>query len=328
MTKIIGTNSLMKHLRIKHNISIAGSTHKRKLRNYGYFHGFKGYRYIKSVNNQVNYNNFDEIIAFNNFDMELKSIFYPHIMFIETALKNYVLEEVLLASKSNSFEEIYKSHLIFYKNFGPHHKDYKQQLQKRLRLRNKIYNTISRDYGNDKKIVQHFYHKDKTLPIWAIFEIVSMGEFGTFVSCLDLDIKKSISESLNLNQSCDSDRKLTERIVFLLRDLRNSIAHNDVIFDTRFKSSNTSRTLKQCIEFDTSISNIKFDNILDYFILVVYLLKKLQVNKTELKRTVSYFEASIDSFRAKIPTSIYNQIFFTNTRNKINELRAFINSGL
>lgn len=169
----------------------------------------------------------------------------------------------------------------------------------------------------------HFYHNDKTLPIWAIFEIISMGEFGTFVSCLDLDIKKSISQELDLNQSCDSERKLTERIIFALKGLRNSIAYNDVIFDTRFKTSNISRSLKSCMELDTSINNITFQSILDYFILVIYILKKLQVNKNDLKKIITQFESSINKLRSNIPFNVYSRIFQTNTRNKLIQLKNY-----
>lgn len=324
MTKIIGTNLLMKHLRDFHNIDIKGSNHKRKLRNYGYFHGFKGYRYIKNPVNKINYNDFDEIIAFNDFDLELKSMFYPQIMFIETALKNYVLEEVLIASQSNNFEDIFKQQLTYYKSFTISSNRYKKQLQKRLRLRNQFYSTISRDYSNDKKLIQHFYHTDKILPIWAIFEVISMGDFGTFVSCLDTQIKKKISVSIDLNQSCDSDSKLTERIIFALKELRNSIAHNDVVFDTRFKTSKIAKSLSTCIELDTGINNINFQSILDYLILVIYLLKKLHITKNELKKIVTQFDTSISKFRSNIPYNFYSRIFQSDTRNKLNQLKKFI----
>jgi abortive infection bacteriophage resistance protein len=151
-----------------------------------------------------------------------------------------------------------------------------------------------------------------------------MGVFGTFVSCLDNSIKKSISESLKLNQSFDSDRKLTQGIIFLLKGLRNSIAHNDVIYDTRFQTSKPSRALKRCLEADTGISDISFNTIVDYFILVIYMLKCFDVTKTELKKIVKSFELGINSFRQKIPISIYSSIFYSDTRNKLNLLKAFV----
>lgn len=45
-------NSLMAYMRDKKNISISGSTQKKKLRNMGYFHGYKGYRYHSNPQNK------------------------------------------------------------------------------------------------------------------------------------------------------------------------------------------------------------------------------------------------------------------------------------
>ena len=44
-------NALMAHMRDEKNIEIKGSSQKRKLRNMGYFHGYKGYRYCNSPDN-------------------------------------------------------------------------------------------------------------------------------------------------------------------------------------------------------------------------------------------------------------------------------------
>lgn len=174
--------------------------------------------------------------------------------------------------------------------------------------------------------MQHFYHQDRHVPIWAIFEVINLGEFGNFVSCLEGSIKREISKSLNLNQSFDGDAKMTENIIFLIKDLRNSIAHNDVIFDTRFKSSTPKQSLIRALQNDTGITNISFDTILDYLILLIFIQKQLYISKTELTKIVNKFEALINQFRTQIPTSVYNQIFYSNTRNKLNTLKLFIKS--
>jgi len=44
--KVKTTNALMKYLRDKHKIAIGNSKDKRNLINIGYYHGYKGYRYI------------------------------------------------------------------------------------------------------------------------------------------------------------------------------------------------------------------------------------------------------------------------------------------
>ena len=83
-----------------------------------------------------------------------------------------------------------KSQLLTdYKAYPIGSNDYKKAINKRMNLRNKVYSLISRDYGK-RFIVNHYYDKDQPLPIWAIFELISLGEFGTFVGCLDQNTRK------------------------------------------------------------------------------------------------------------------------------------------
>ena len=326
MAKVKSTDSLMKYLRDKHNINIQGSSHKRKLRNIGYYHGYKGYRFILTPGQKIAFTDFNQVLAVNTFDMDLKSLFYPHIMFIETAVKNYVLEVVLKHGNTECFNDIYENLLTYYKHQTVGSDPYRKALYKKLKLRNQFYNVLTRDYSNDKQVVQHFYHKDKPVPIWAVFEVISLGEFGNFVSCANFNIKKDISKSLKLNQACDANGKLTESIIYIIKDLRNSIAHNDVIFDTRFKSSHPSFSLLRSLQLDTNISNISFKTVVDYLILVTYLLKNLKISKIEMNKIVNRFENLINQFRNQIPISIYNRIFHTDTRNKLNLLKIYIRS--
>lgn len=100
------TDGLMRHLRSK-GIQIGGSIQKRKLMNMGYYHGYKGCRYIKTASNRIPFSSFDEVIAIYEFDSQLKSLFYPYIMQIETILKNYELETVVNSAKSDDFYNIY-----------------------------------------------------------------------------------------------------------------------------------------------------------------------------------------------------------------------------
>ncbi len=73
-------DSLMRYLRDEKKIEISGSAQKRKLMNIGYYHGYKGYRYIGLPNNQVQYKTFDELFAIYMFDTHLKSLFYPQVI--------------------------------------------------------------------------------------------------------------------------------------------------------------------------------------------------------------------------------------------------------
>ncbi len=65
------TNGLMRYLRDEKGIAISGSVQKRKLMNMGYYHRYKGYRYINTPSNQVSYDTFDELLAVYDFDTQL-----------------------------------------------------------------------------------------------------------------------------------------------------------------------------------------------------------------------------------------------------------------
>lgn len=321
MTKDI--NDLMKHLNDKHQISI-NETQKRKLRNIGYFHGYKGYRFIKNEHSKIAFSNFDEILTFNEFDSKLKSIFYPHVMFLETAIKNYVLEEIIIHSSSSDIDNVIKSCLTHYKSLDVNSKGYKDELHKMLSTKNIINSTIARDYKKNKAVITHFLHSYKPIPVWAVFEIISMGELGSFVHSLDMNIKKKISKSLCFNQSLDTDGSLIEKIIYCLKDLRNAIAHNDVIFDVRFQSSGINQIIGRNIQRDGNISNVSFCFIFDYFILVIFMLKKLEVSNLETTELVNTFEKSVSDFQKKVTTNYFFLIFGSDYNNKLAELKIYI----
>lgn len=324
MSKVKSINSLMAYLRDEHKISINGSRQKRLLRNIGYYHGYKGYRYINSPSNRINYRDFNEIISVNNFDMNLKALFYIRIMFIETAIKNYTLEVVLDKGKSESFNVIFTNLLTAYKDHPNGTRKHRDALKRRLALQNIVYGTLTRDYNNDMRLIRHFLNQDRNVPIWAIFERISMGEFGHFYSCLNKDVRIAISDNIGLNKAFDPEGKLPQIITYILKDLRNSVAHNDVIFDARFRSGRVNHSLIALLEDDTDIKNINFDTLIDYLILVAYLLIKLGVGKTDINRFINEFENILESFRRKVPIKIYSQIIHTDTRKKISEMRAFL----
>ena len=72
--------------------------------------------------------------------MELKSLFYGKIMFIETAVKNYALECILEIDKSDSISDFFDKAVCGYNNMGrvatPDEK--KKAQQKKLNLQSTI----------------------------------------------------------------------------------------------------------------------------------------------------------------------------------------------
>ncbi len=316
-------NSLMKNMRDNKGIHIEGSLQKKKLRYMGYYHGYKGYRYCNFPGSLLPYSDFNELQAVYDFDMKIKAALYPQIMFLETALKNYALEKIIDEVNSDRFADIYSTALNDYKMYAVGSDKFKNAISRRLNVRNKIYSDISRDYGNSN-IVSHYYDKDCPVPIWAIFEIISLGEFGYFVSCLNFNIRSKISASIGIKSGFDTDARMVEKIVFTLKDLRNAVAHNNTVFDTRFKTGAVNSRIANYISSETGVSNITFNSIVDYVVLISFVMKLLQCTKTDILGFIRQFEDACETLRKAVPMAIYSKIVFTDTRNKLNAFKKFL----
>lgn len=222
-------------------------------------------------------NDFSQIASLHAMDMQIKTLFYPYIMTIETALKNYTLEAVLSYAKSEDFDDIYKNCLTAYRGYHPNTGDYKKSWANRLRLRQTVDGLIFRE--QDKKpFFKHFRDRGRTIPIWAIFEAMTLGEFGNFYACLDRPIKSTIVADLGMPAQFDSEALLLSTI-FSLKDLRNAIAHNAIVSDVRFKTGGISKNIGKLLKSEAGIDSINFSDITDYVILVVYLLGLLKLPK-------------------------------------------------
>ena len=202
----------MKYLRNTHHINVK-SSQTQALRNMGYYHGFKGYRFIREDTNRVNFSSLDEIIALNKYDMRLKTVLYPKVMFIENALKSYVIEALLADSKSEKKKKKNNKSLTAYRNYTPGSRAYKTEYTKRMNLKGKINAALVRDY-NKRSVVAHFFNNDITIPVWAIFETLALGEFGTLYDCACTNVKLYVSNIMKLPTNLDSDGMNTKFFIF------------------------------------------------------------------------------------------------------------------
>jgi len=330
------TNSLMRHIRDKHHISIAGSSDKNGLLKMGYFHGYKAYRFNKSISNSFNLNNFQEIQDIYQFDNDLKSLFYAPMMQLETTLKNYTISTIV-SNNATDFEAIYKTQLTQYRDIqrinrnqnqngklsAKTNKKVQKSIKQRLDLKKSFDESIALNYQKD--IVQHYLKHSQPLPIWAIFELISFGQFGTFLICLNTASRLKLEESLNiLDSSMDTNGAMVATHVFILKDLRNAIAHNHIIFDCRFKVTGFKKTVSQQLEKKLKIDDITFETIIDYFTLIIYYQSCLKEPKTNMKVLVKKFKMITLQFQNKVNQSVFDQTMGTNVFNKINDLEKFI----
>lgn len=124
------------------------------------------------------------------------------------------------------------------------------------------------------------------------------------LSCLTIDMREKISRAIGINLSCDTYRELLYKYVYALKDLRNAIAHNDVVYDTRFRKIDPSRPMKQCLILEMGLPYINFKTIGDYIILICYYLKLLKASKTEIKALIREFEKITTEYEATVNPSV------------------------
>ena len=321
------TDALMRHLR-KNNISISGSLQKQQLINTGYFHGYKGYRFFGKSHNRLPFVSYNEIYATIQYDTKLKSLLYGKIMYIETALKNIALNTIMDEIHSNSIYDMYDKAVSGYKNApkGTAVLQKKKFQTNKLSLQGSIQKSITAAYQRENPKITHFYNNGNynEVPIWAIFEILTMGDFGYLLSCLTENVRKRISINIGLNLSSDTNYTLVYKYVYALKDLRNAIAHNDVVYDTRFRKIDPSKPMKQCLIQAIGVPYINFKTIGDYIILICYYLKLLKVSKTEIKAFIREFENITKEYKKQVNSGVAAITIHPDLDSRMATLKKFI----
>ena len=321
------TDGLMRHLR-SNGIEISGSKQKRQLINTGYFHGYKGYRFFINAQNRLPFISYEEIYATIQYDSKLKALLYGKMMFIETAVKNIALESILENSNSENIQDMYDKVVSSYRNAPPSYSaEQKRKIQQnKLNLQNSIQANLASAYRRNNSKITHFYNKagSSDVPVWALFEIMTMGDFGYLLSCLTFDVRDDISKRIGINVSCDTDRQLIYKYMYTLKDLRNAIAHNSVIFDTRFRNIDPTNAMKQSLKLEIGLPYINFRTIGDYFILMCYYLKLLHMSKTEIKAFIREFERITEEYRSSVNPNVAAIVIHPDLSNRMEILKKYV----
>lgn len=322
-------NGLMRHIRTNHDVGIEGSKDKNTLVNMGYYHGYKRFRYIKQTSNKQMYSDFSQIKAIKDFDFEIKRIFYPMITLVETDMKNRTIE-ALVTNQDPDIESIYQTKLTAHLDYAKDSHDkaesnnFKKTLKDRLEFRSIMDATIGHNYGKNDAL-SHFVHHSKSIPLWVFFEIITFGQLGHFTKLLSMNWRLKVSEANGLGStSFNQNGRMIHHIIFTLTDLRNATMHNSAVFDANFNKDGVAKALKKYLIHETKIQAITFDTIIDYLILLVFILKKHGYSKTELKAYVRQFSHAKEKLNQSIPKSSYGLLLGMDSNKKIEELYKFI----
>ena len=320
-------DGLMRHLR-NSGIDINGSKQKQQLRNVGYFHGYKGYRFFKNSARRLPFVTFSEIYATIQYDTKLKVLFYDKVMLIETAVKNIALECILDEIHSWNIQDMYSKIVTGYNNMpvGSSPEQRKKAQQSKLNLQGMIHSYIIKGYRNGNPQITHFYNNINygEVPLWALFEVIMLGDFGFLLSCLTYDMRDKISKKLNLNIGSDTNRELIYKFLYALKDIRNAIAHNAVVFDTRFRKIEPTKSMKRCLEQEFNLNYINFKTIDDYVILVAYYLKILGISKKEIKIFINEFERITEGYVKAVNINVSSVVVHSKIKERMEILRQHI----
>ncbi len=313
----------IQHLIHDKGISLEGEKRRTELRLMGYYHGYKGYRFCRRAENQLQYSDFSELKAVYDFDMGLKELIYPKIMFLETALKNFTLEEVIERVPDGSFSKVYGTLMTEYKRYTRGSDELKKAQQRRLEVRKKFSGLIKHDYRS-KPVVRHFYDSGRNMPIWAVFELLTLGEFAMFLESLGDGVLFAASRSVGIAREFDNDGRLLVAFVDAIKELRNSVAHNDAVFDARFREEKLPERLSLCLEKVIGVRNVSFSSITDYLLLIAYLSDCLGMEKNELATFVIRAESLYSELRRKVPLEIFVKILGDDSKKKLSSMKEYI----
>ena len=121
--------------------------------------------------------------------------------------------------------------------------------------------------------------------------------------------------------------KLLNISIYTIKNLRNAVAHNNTIFDTRFQTSTINNRLVFLLETEVGINGLDFKYIYAYIVLITYTLRKMGVTKTACKHFITAFIDRTDSLRKQISPNICNQILGTQQRAHLRQLQNFISQS-
>jgi abortive infection bacteriophage resistance protein len=320
-------DGLMRHLRTT-GININGSTQKTQLINVGYFHGYKGYRFFQDATRRLPFISFEEVYATIQYDSKLKALLYDKMMFIETAVKNIALECIMREANSEDIPTVFEKVLCGYRNAPASSSEEvkKKCQQSKLNLQNKIQSYLARAYKEKNPKITHFYNNMNygEVPIWALFEIMTMGDFGFLLSCLTINLRKAIAQRLGLNISSDTNLELIYKYIYTLKDLRNAIAHNAVVFDTRFRKIDPSKAMTSCLKNEINLPYVNFKTLGDYVILMCYYLKLLKVTKTEIKAFIREFERITMEYKKCVNPNVASIVIHRDLSIRMMSLKNYI----
>lgn len=202
----------------------------------------------------------------------------------------------------------------------------------------RLHSKIHQNYG-EHPVITHYINKNGNVPLWAVFEVLSMGDFGHLIASLKPSLQNRIAAKLGINAPNQPNGKIFVDYIFLLKDVRNTIAHNGVLYDGRTfqidnkrpnnkgksKNKTTSNRMIRFLENETKIKSLNFKVIEDILILMCFLMRNLSVSKTEVKKFANDYILLTERFKEKLnDAKIASMVLRKDTFSKAKKISSFL----
>ena len=169
------------------------------------------------------------------------------------------------------------------------------------------------------------------MPLWALFgalfEVITLGHFGRLLEQLSSGALVRIADSWGVRRG---NADLVPHLAFAITDLRNAVAHNGVVFDTRFASATIRKKvagmLAREMGFEPAL-RLSFDTIPDYLVLVVCLSAGLGFPKREVYRATTAYASLTDELRSCVPARAFTPLGRTDHRAEVRRREARVSAG-
>ena len=96
------------------------------------------------------------------------------------------------------------------------------------------------------------------------------------------------------------------------------------IFDVRFKTYYLPFEIKEFIRKELNLFSLNFDNIFDYFALIIFINKKISSPRKHQRELITQFKNEINSFRKNASQVITSPILIKDIDKKIDILKKYI----
>lgn len=258
-----------------------------------------GKPFLSKKNKYIEEAIFDQIYNFYKFDKNLSSLFLSYILHIESSFKTAISHTVSSKGENGHKEESYLNISIFSEKSKNNKEKSEQELENDQKLLDDLKYTID---NSNKLYIKHNRNKYGNVPFWVLCNEMDFGQTIYYYEKLPEKDRNKVSLKMR-DGNIEVKLSLTQfkSALYMLKDLRNLIAHNEVFY--WFKPTNGYgqprwygfNKYKGVINQKGSIASI-------------ILIFNMYLSTDNWNNFYSNFEKQFKDFTKEIPTKILPQI--------------------